>query len=504
MGAAGASARAPGLARAAAFALYAYLVARTAWIADDAYISFRTIENFVAGDGLRWNLVERVQSFTHPLWLLLLSGAHALGFDLYFVTIAISVALSLVTAFLVGYRLAPSAATGALAVALLGASRSFVDYSTSGLENPLSHLLLVVLILVWLRRDRSLLVLGLLAGLGALNRLDTVLVSAPILVHAWWERRGLRGAVALAAGFLPLLAWELFSIVYYGFPFPNTYYAKLPADLPRGVVLGHGGDALIGSAILDPLLAVVLLGGAVVALAPRGRRALWPLAAGIALQIGYVVWIGGDFMAGRFFTVAYCLGVTAIVRGVPWPAESAAAALAAAAVLIGLLPGARASLVTGADYGTAWHWTKNIDARGIADERAVYYKITGLFRADRPFARPHHFWFDRGAAMRSGDVTIGAALGFTGYAAPRDTTIIDQLGLCDPLLARLPAENPRHWRPGHIGRTLPKGYVETRRTGRPQIADPDVARLYAELVLVTQGPIWSAERLRSIWDLNTR
>src|SRR5215470_6759062 len=147
MGAAGASARAPGLARAAAVALYAYLVARTAWIADDAYISFRTIENFVAGDGLRWNLVERVQSFTHPLWLLLLSGAHALGFDLYFVTIAISVALSLVTAFLVGYRLAPSAATGALAVALLGASRSFVDYSTSGLENPLSHILLVALIL---------------------------------------------------------------------------------------------------------------------------------------------------------------------------------------------------------------------------------------------------------------------------------------------------------------------------------------------------------------------
>src|SRR5437763_7435248 len=40
---------------------------RTAWIADDAAIELRVVENFVAGLGLRWNIAERVQAYTDPL-----------------------------------------------------------------------------------------------------------------------------------------------------------------------------------------------------------------------------------------------------------------------------------------------------------------------------------------------------------------------------------------------------------------------------------------------------
>ena len=50
--------------------LVAVVLIRTAWICDDAYITFRTIDNFLHGFGLRWNVAERVQSFTHPLWLI--------------------------------------------------------------------------------------------------------------------------------------------------------------------------------------------------------------------------------------------------------------------------------------------------------------------------------------------------------------------------------------------------------------------------------------------------
>jgi hypothetical protein len=42
-------------------------------VGDDAYFTFRTIDNFVHGYGLRWNIAERVQAYTHPLWLLLLT-----------------------------------------------------------------------------------------------------------------------------------------------------------------------------------------------------------------------------------------------------------------------------------------------------------------------------------------------------------------------------------------------------------------------------------------------
>ena len=58
----------------ASCAAFAGLFAVFFWLCDDAYISLRTVDNWVAGRGLRWNAFERVQSFTHPLWLLLLAG----------------------------------------------------------------------------------------------------------------------------------------------------------------------------------------------------------------------------------------------------------------------------------------------------------------------------------------------------------------------------------------------------------------------------------------------
>ncbi len=38
-----------------------------AWVCDDAYVTMRTVEAFLWGDGLVWNPGERVQASTHPL-----------------------------------------------------------------------------------------------------------------------------------------------------------------------------------------------------------------------------------------------------------------------------------------------------------------------------------------------------------------------------------------------------------------------------------------------------
>ena len=55
------------------FAVIAFVLVliNTAWIGDDAYISFRTIDNFTNGYGLTWNLNERLQTFTDPGMMLL-------------------------------------------------------------------------------------------------------------------------------------------------------------------------------------------------------------------------------------------------------------------------------------------------------------------------------------------------------------------------------------------------------------------------------------------------
>ena len=52
--------------------IYAIAVLRTAWLSDDAYITFRVVDNAVHGLGLTWNPAERVQGYTHPLRLIAL------------------------------------------------------------------------------------------------------------------------------------------------------------------------------------------------------------------------------------------------------------------------------------------------------------------------------------------------------------------------------------------------------------------------------------------------
>ena len=53
--------------------LFTIVLVRTAWMHDDAYITLRTVDNLVSGFGPRWNVSERVQAYTHPLWMFLLA-----------------------------------------------------------------------------------------------------------------------------------------------------------------------------------------------------------------------------------------------------------------------------------------------------------------------------------------------------------------------------------------------------------------------------------------------
>src|SRR5690606_8146586 len=114
-------------------------------------------------------------------------------------------------------------------------SRSFIEYSTSGLENAMTHLLLAVFFtkffLLEEKKDIPWFALSLITSLALFNRIDTVLLYAPawlylLLVH----RREIRWK-ALALGALPFLFWEIFAFIYYGFLFPNTKYAKLGTGL---------------------------------------------------------------------------------------------------------------------------------------------------------------------------------------------------------------------------------------------------------------------------------
>ena len=70
------------------------------WVADDAYITFRTVENFHQGYGLRWDIIERVQSYTHPLWMInLLIGKLLIG-NIYYLSLLLSFIYSILTLYI--------------------------------------------------------------------------------------------------------------------------------------------------------------------------------------------------------------------------------------------------------------------------------------------------------------------------------------------------------------------------------------------------------------------
>ncbi len=93
-----------------------------AWFSDDAYFSFRSIDNFVNGYGLTWNVQERVQAFTHPLWVLLLSTFYFFTREIYLTTIVVSLVLSLALAWLIVKKIALTPWQGLAGVLLLALS----------------------------------------------------------------------------------------------------------------------------------------------------------------------------------------------------------------------------------------------------------------------------------------------------------------------------------------------------------------------------------------------
>ena len=167
------------------------ILIRNAWVCDDAYITFRTVDNFVHGYGLTWNVAERAQGFTSPLWLFVVSLAYAFSGEIYFTVLTISILITLAAIWILTTRIASDITIALLAVLTLMFSKAFIDYSTSGLENALGYFLLALFLALFLRKGwtaRDLFLLSLLASMAAVDRLDTILLYAPAVVFAWCQQ----------------------------------------------------------------------------------------------------------------------------------------------------------------------------------------------------------------------------------------------------------------------------------------------------------------------------
>jgi hypothetical protein len=337
------------------------------WMHDDAFISFRYAENLVHGHGLVYNPGVRVEGYTNFLWTLLLALFRLVGLNIVTVSRVLGQLLGVAALAATGYtvwrnRPGDSGVDALMPVALLASLGVFAAWSLSGMEVMLLAFLLVISFFLVQSATapgvpnaelRTSVAAGSVLALAAMTRPEGLLAAAVLLVMVLTgpdrQRRGRNALLLLAGLVLSYLPYYIWRYAYYGYPLPNTYYAKVGfswAQLMRGV------RYLYWFALPHVPLLLFAVAGAIV----KWRQLMVRTAAVLLLASAvYVAAVGGDHApAFRFIapvTPFICLlaaaGIETVVSVLRRKAVrvTASVLLTAALVVCNLLASFRSPLV---------------------------------------------------------------------------------------------------------------------------------------------------------------
>ena len=208
-----------------------------AWTGDDAFISFRYAKNLVEGKGLVYNEGERVEGYTNFLWTIMIAGGMRLNFDPIKFTNVLGIlcfVLTILTFIYVSWRLfgaenpfgvfIPLTALGLLV------HQDFKIFATGGLETSLFTFLVSIGFagLIFSENKYGYLVTGFILVLAMMTRPDGIIfyflsLFFLILTSSKTPKRVLNFLTPLIIVFIP---YFIFRLLYYHYPFPNTYYAR--------------------------------------------------------------------------------------------------------------------------------------------------------------------------------------------------------------------------------------------------------------------------------------
>jgi arabinofuranosyltransferase len=291
------------------------VVSNKAFYHDDAFITLRYAQNWLAGNGIVWNPGEYVQGYTNFLQLVGIAALAALGMDIAAASQAIGFAAALllpvITAILiVKFSREEERKYWHLPVCIALASTPILVWALGGLEGPLLAFLIGIGCLLLIQpeapgRQWPYVGAGICLGLAILTRPDSALVAFIALCWLVWDapahcsriHRLLLVAVPIALLTIPYAVWVR---VYYGDFLPNTYYAK--TGIPASPALRNGLIYLSGYLLEPPFLGVILVGLTAATLSMRRwDRRMTLLASIVVLYMLYVVYVGGDHMKSYRF-----------------------------------------------------------------------------------------------------------------------------------------------------------------------------------------------------------
>ncbi len=331
---------------------------------DDAFISYRYAWNLVHNNGLVYNPGTSVEGYTNFLWTVLMSGALQFEVEPTSLALALNIALTIgITGltYYLGTRLGiPEGRREIYALVvtiLLVIDQSIVTYGLrgSGMESIFfAFLVLLAFALLWVDSTRNIWVAvlrrralgGAVLALASLTRPEGLMVAVVLLLaRAWQDRRAGKQqskgiALAVLSFAVIMVPYQVWRIGFYGYPLPNTFYAKTgtsSALIWRG--LDYAWDFagthwfLVILSVASVLLPVSALVKAVLrptkaadpSRSPLGdaissnptityrsedtqSRSAWDLGGSraltwlVALYTAYIIIVGGDWLtADRFF-----------------------------------------------------------------------------------------------------------------------------------------------------------------------------------------------------------
>jgi arabinofuranosyltransferase len=293
-------------------------------VQEDAFISVRYAQNLVDGNGLVYNAGERVEGYTNFLWTVMLAGGLKLGVAPVPLArgMSMTAALLLLAVVFLAARWGDrtrNATGGLLAVALVAATPGLAAEGVQGLETLFFSLLITAGVALGIEaRQRE---LDDHAGSGRLFTFSTVLLVLSALTRpegvgilvlltggSWLvnlrhqrrfvSRNELWASILFVLLYAPYWIWRF---TYYGYPLPNTYYAKVGSSKYQLL----DGLVYIGQFLLHhPVVSLLSLWAVVGLWSARKQRANVLGLTGMTIIAGYlcyVVMVGGDFkITSRF------------------------------------------------------------------------------------------------------------------------------------------------------------------------------------------------------------
>ena len=396
------------------------VLVHAAWFdhtADDAFITFRYVDNWIHGRGLVFNSGERVMGYSNFLWVVLLAPFGVAGIPIPTAARLLGAALACATLIHV-YRFVRDEYPGRLpaiaALLALVSNGGFALWIFGGLEGHLVTFLLALAVTRALRIEastprRRFAELGVILGLASLTRPEAIAYVAPTAAWLLWRRRDAARCmdVALLCGvafcfWLGLAAWAW---SYYGDALPNTYYAKAH---PLSVALFERGLRMTRKFFSDFLWAPAVV-VAVWVLAVRGslRARGWLPLAVTATFLAFFLRIGGDVL---------------VYHRMWLPVLPMLALLLAEAVARMPRPPARVGLV--------------VLVAALSLPNSFAGPNLRYLRADDAFLADVQLIAARLRAMPEGTVVAANNVGILGYGS--GLRVLDMLGLTDSHIARAP------------------------------------------------------------------